>query len=223
MFVFRVLGIFLVCLLVDFSSSAVRADERVSLRDADGLKLYRLPKSAELIVEANRDTLTLLDGDTFSLSILRFRLKGIDAIEPGQSCGRTQCGELARQALDRLFDQPVVRCSIAATHGGRPKTDRNRFVASCFAGDTNVAAEMVRTGWAFADKKQTVPEFVVLESEARLRRLGGHKFDVEKPWIWRKRVNKRNRPTDPIQLFGSASTLGKKNFCDRMCQAGDGN
>src|SRR5262249_776433 len=91
----------------------------------------------------------VIDGDTLEVRGTRLRLGGIGAAEAAQICvgpGAVayDCGYEARQELARLIGGQAVRCSGTGT-------DRSHQpLAVCHAGQTNLNAEMVRSGWAIA-------------------------------------------------------------------------
>jgi len=88
------------------------------------------------------------DGDSLTLDGVRVRLAGIDAPETDQSCTllgeRHPCGREAREHLVHLIAARPVSCSWS-------REDRyGRRLGRCRAGDTDLNAEMVRSGWALA-------------------------------------------------------------------------
>ena len=102
------------------------------------LCLFASPVSAE--------TVRVIDGDGLRLDGVSVRLWGIDAPELRQTCQQSgnlyPCGERARDALQAALRDSVPRCE-------RVSGDRyGRTVARCFVGDDDLAAIMVRQGWA---------------------------------------------------------------------------
>jgi endonuclease YncB( thermonuclease family) len=108
------------------------------------------PVVRPFVVPADRFAghLRIADGDSLELDGVRIRLLGIDAPELDQTCRAAgephPCGREAREHLLHLI-------------GGRPVTclstelDRyGRRLGHCRAGDVDLNAEMVRTGWAVA-------------------------------------------------------------------------
>ncbi len=112
----------------------------------------------------------IIDGDTIEIGATRIRLEGIDAPEGGQTCARAgggtwRCGQAASVELQRLIGRASVRCE---SHG----TDRyGRMLGICFNGPTDINAEMVRRGFAWAFVKYS-RAYVAEEAEARARGLG---------------------------------------------------
>ena len=94
-------------------------------------------------------TARISDGDTIRVQGTRIRLNGIDAPENDQVCidksNKTYaCGIAARDALARLIQGRAIACR-------GDKIDRyGRQIMTCFAGETDINASMVATGWALA-------------------------------------------------------------------------
>ncbi|MDR1828153.1 MAG: thermonuclease family protein [Methylobacteriaceae bacterium] len=138
------------------------------------------------------------DGDTLNYGHYRVRLYGIDAPELDQYCssaeGENPCGRTSRDALSGLAKNKPLRCEVKATDKyGRP-------VAVCIDTSTNtdIAAEMVRNGWAIsagAYRKE--------QREARAASRGLWSMEFEKPKDWRARKNASflDRILDRIGLF----------------------
>ena len=88
-------------------------------------------------------TARIVDGDTIWIGDVKIRLHGIDAPESRQECtGRDgeshRCGEAATEALRALTGSQPVRCE-----GGT--YDRyKRLIASCYTGNIDLDAELVR-------------------------------------------------------------------------------
>lgn len=93
----------------------------------------------------------VVDGDTLWVCdrgvCTKIRLCGIDAPERGQ-----RGYQEATAALSRLVNGKIVRC--VQVGGGTPcdghsrPVNGDRIVAQCYAGSTDVAAELVRAGFA---------------------------------------------------------------------------
>ena len=127
-------------------------------------------------------TARVIDGDTLEVGGTRLRLAGIDAAEAAQICvgpGAVayDCGYEARQELVRLIGDQVVRC-------GGTGTDRSHQpLVVCHAGQTNLNAEMVRSGWAVAWQSR---DYQRLEDEARAARRGLWQGKFQQPDQWRR-------------------------------------
>lgn len=91
----------------------------------------------------------VVDGDSFILNGVAYRLDGIDAPEYRQSCTAPDgtawaCGRETRRALAALMAGRAITCdSVAEDRYGRR-------VARCRAGSTDLALAQVQAGWALA-------------------------------------------------------------------------
>jgi len=98
--------------------------------------------------ETYSGTARAVDGDSLDLGGRRVRLIGIDAPEYGQTCkkagGTTLCGRRAHAAVKFLVSGKSVKCESY----GFDRYDRT--LAKCWAGETDLGAAMVRTGWAIS-------------------------------------------------------------------------
>ncbi len=117
----------------------------------------------------------IVDGDTIEIAGTRIRLEGIDAPEGDQQCAQRgggggtdrtwRCGQVATEELQRLVGRTPVRCD------GRGTDKYGRTLAICFSGATDINAEMVRRGMAWAFVKYS-SAYVAEEAEARARGVG---------------------------------------------------
>jgi len=114
----------------------------------------------------------VIDGDTIEVAGTRIRLEGIDAPEGDQQCARAggagdtwRCGQVATEELQRLVGRTALRCDSRGTD------KYGRMLAICFAGETDINAEMVRRGFAWAFVKYSTV-YVAEEAEARKRGVG---------------------------------------------------
>ena len=112
----------------------------------------------------------ILDGDTIEIASTRIRLEGIDAPEGGQTCagaggGTWRCGQAASAELQKLIGRASVRCE------SRGNDRYGRVLGICFVGTTDINAEMVRRGFAWAFVKYS-RAYVTEEAEARARGIG---------------------------------------------------
>lgn len=127
----------------------------------------------------------VIDGDTLDIAGTRVRLEGIDAPESGQGCvgawgGSWNCGTAATRALAALVAGREVRCK------GSERDSYDRLIAICHVEATEINAEMVRSGhaWAFVRYSRRL---VGVEREARRMRLGIWQADNEPAWDYRAR------------------------------------
>lgn len=130
-------------------------------------------------------TAYVVDGDTLVLDGREYDLAHIDAPERDQVCGfkkwRYACGRMATFALIEILGEHWVRC----------EPQRNApSAATCYIGPTelakDVAAMMVRRGWALAHKPDR-SRYAAEEKAARAAKAGLWKGVFDKPWEWRKR------------------------------------
>ncbi|MBP0465785.1 thermonuclease family protein [Roseomonas sp. PWR1] len=127
-----------------------------------------------------------VDGDTLAAGADRLRINGIDAPEMAQSCERAgaayPCGRLARDAMASILGRGMVDCEIlgADQYGRRIARCRNE------AGQ-DIAAELVRQGWAIAFRRFSL-DYVGQEDEARRARRGIWDGRFEEPDAYRARI-----------------------------------
>lgn len=127
-----------------------------------------------------------IDGDTLAAGADRLRINGIDAPEMAQTCERDgaayPCGRLARDAMAAILGNGAVACEIlgADQYGRRIARCRNE------AGQ-DIAAELVRQGWAIAFRRFSL-DYVPQEDEARRERRGVWAGRFEEPDAWRARA-----------------------------------
>ena len=126
----------------------------------------------------------VVDGDTLHINQTKIRLHGIDAPEMKQTCrtskGEEQmCGQLAKQALERLIRGQDVVCK------GDKRDRYKRLIAVCYVGPLNINKQMVVDGWAMAYRKYS-KDYVMAETFANSRREGLWRGEFEPPWEWRK-------------------------------------
>lgn len=125
----------------------------------------------------------VLDGDTIEISGQRIRLEGIDAPEGSQTCARAgggtwRCGQEASNALQKLIGRQSVRCENRGTD------TYGRMLGICFVGSTDINAEMVRLGlaWAFVKYSRT---YVTEEADVRGRGAGIWQAPTTTAWDYR--------------------------------------
>jgi endonuclease YncB( thermonuclease family) len=133
--------------------------------------------------ESHEGAARVVDGDTISVGSVTIRLHGIDAPESAQTCaaangGSWSCGAEATRALTRLIGRRPVACAPT----GNDKY--GRMLAVCRAGETDLGAEMVRTGhaWAFVRYSR---DYMGQEEQARSQRLGIWQAPTQTAWDYR--------------------------------------
>lgn len=128
-----------------------------------------------------------VDGDSLELEGRSIRLTGLDAPELAQTCladGKPYpCGRQARSVLASIADKAPLDCRIA----GQDRFGRD--LAQCFAGGTDIAAELVRLGWALADG-----DYEREQAQARAAAAGIWRGTFQPPADWR-----RDNPRPPSE------------------------
>lgn len=131
--------------------------------------------------------LQVVDGDTLNVEGRRIRLHGIDAPERGQACTKNgenyDCGKASREYLTYLLTGEKVICER------RSQDKWGREVATCTAGGKDIAALMVRQGWAVAYTEYSTA-YVEDEQFARANDMGMWAKDFMLPKEWRNRQEK---------------------------------
>lgn len=126
---------------------------------------------------------SVIDADTIEMRDTRFRLFGIDAVEARQLCHREgkawPCGRRAAFALSDHLGQRPVTCVPTG------KKSWERLVARCFLAGKDIAAWLVREGWAVASPKHSA-DYLEMEAEARRLSKGIWQGSFTKPWECRK-------------------------------------
>ncbi len=116
------------------------------------------------------------------------RLRGADAPDLDQSCtsldGREwYCGRAAAANLLELVKNQDIRCQ------GTEKDRHGRLLAVCWKGKMDIAREMVRLGWAMADREERT--YRTEESNAHIAALGLWQGKFDDPTDWRLRRGRR--------------------------------
>lgn len=127
----------------------------------------------------------VIDGDSLQIGGSRIRLAGIDAPEMGQQCRialeKQNCGELSKDHLAALIGKSQIRCKWS-------RFDRyDRLLGTCFIGDSDINAELVKQGMALAYRRYT-DKYVPQEEIARRAGVGLWSLKFVPPWDWRKGV-----------------------------------
>ena len=128
-------------------------------------------------------TARVVDGDTLEVAGERVRLWGVDAPERSQTCRLAaqtwRCGRSAAEALGRLVEGREVRCEP------RDRDRYGRVVAVCTIDGSDVAATMVREGWALNFERYSEGAYRGAQQEARGKRAGLWQGQFIPSWQWR--------------------------------------
>ena len=124
----------------------------------------------------------VIDGETVEVGTARFRLYGIDAPDPRQTCeirGRSyKCGHVSKTALMDLVAGVKIRCVPLA------KAESGTRWATCYAGGYDLAEGMVHTGWALAMSRNG-GKYLRIERQAEQARRGLWQGRFIRPWEWK--------------------------------------
>ena len=115
--------------------------------------------SAEEIISSPILPVKVVDGDSLEIGPHRIRLMGIDAPEYSQYCKDNQqqkypCGKDSLDYLQKLIANNQVRCTV------HQKDKYNRDLCTCYVNNSNINAEMVRSGHAivYLDSQYTAEQ-----------------------------------------------------------------
>jgi endonuclease YncB( thermonuclease family) len=145
--------------------------------------------------------------DTLRVGGSLVRLAGIEAHESEQRCGRGsnrwRCSSVAETVLSRLVNSRTANCSLSGAD------EAGRALGRCTVGGTDVAAELVRQGYVFAEGG-LLASYTGEERAARAAKAGLWAGEVERPAEYRAKVweeAKRRAPDGcPIKGQVTAST-----------------
>ena len=162
----------------------------------------------------DRESISVIDGDTLQVAGRIVQLAGIDAPEIGQVCVHGDqdwhCGLRAAYALHKFIElaaDPVVCSRLIESPDGT-------LVGTCEAGDENLALTMLRGGYA------VVPQsggyfYRSVEERAREAGLGLWASRFVLPWDWRRgeRLPEEALWADrACQILGTISDTGQKLY-----------
>ncbi|MCF1743730.1 thermonuclease family protein [Paradevosia shaoguanensis] len=130
---------------------------------------------------------TRVDADIIMVGKQRVILWAVDAPERSQFClidtKKWGCYEAATRVLDDILKTGEVTCTL---QDGKPDPFGRRY-GVCKIGDTDIAAELVKQGYALALTDQG-EDYSAIQKEAEAAKVGlwrdGVKF--ENPWDWRR-------------------------------------
>ena len=128
---------------------------------------------------------SVIDGDTIEIHGQRIRLWGIDAPESRQPCYIAgmywPCGRRAAFALSDELGQKTVTCNA------RDRDRYHRIVAICSLAGEDIAAWLVRNGWALDWPRYSHGAYAAEQDQAANASRGMWQGEFEKPWEWRHR------------------------------------
>jgi len=118
-------------------------------------------------------------------NVVAFRLWGVDAPEPGQTCWIDEqewdCFGGALDKLEELITGKLVTCSLRQDSN---RTRRGKIYAVCLNADrVDLALAMVEAGWALAVVDQT-KDYVPAEEAAEKAGIGMWRGSFEEPWVF---------------------------------------
>ncbi|MET0547288.1 MAG: thermonuclease family protein [Caulobacterales bacterium] len=124
-------------------------------------------------------TASVSDGDTLKFDGFRVGLWGIDAPERGQTCGKTDAGALAENALRTLANGKRTVCEVR-DYDSKTK----RPIATCTVDGEDLAASLVEQGWAYPRNSQNA--YGVEQSRAKASMKGVNILSCDSPSKWRR-------------------------------------
>lgn len=171
----------------------------------------------ELTISADPSAISVIDGDTFWLSIFKVRLKNIDTPETDQTCRKIDttinCAEQVRRALEGYLKRGRVSCSIAFKQYGRPAMSYNRYLATCTQAGVDIGLQLVSEGWAYTAghpanqaNDPTIKLYAAALAEAMRSEAGLHAYKHVTPEEWR-REKRQKVPIDCVEA--------KSRFCKK--------
>ncbi|RUS63556.1 thermonuclease family protein [Pseudorhodobacter sp. E13] len=149
------------------------------------------------------------DGDSLRIGAERIRLFGIDAPELKQRCdpsGRNwACGKWAKDALQQIVSQGVLRCEAVE------KDRYGRTVARCMVGQRDVAALMVRAGAATAFTRYST-DYVAQERAAKAEARGLWSGAMTAPGDYRQIAKRGSTAPSGCVIKGNISAKGARIY-----------
>jgi endonuclease YncB( thermonuclease family) len=130
----------------------------------------------------------IVDGDTLEVSHTLIGLYGVDAPEVGQVCedfsGKPyDCGELAKENLTEILGDGAVNCEVES------EDQYDRLVSRCILDDKDIAAEMVRDGFAVPFERYS-EDYISVGLDAQANKVGLWAGKFQMPWDVRNATGK---------------------------------
>ncbi len=152
------------------------------------LMLAPVPVALGQSADTASGTAQAIDGDIITIDNLRIILWGVDAPDRNETC--TQGSELypcyanSVQALTALVAQGPVTCTLK----GAPDRLNRRF-GICMTGATDINAEMVKQGMAFAFVPQST-DYAGAQAGAKSAKIGIWQDGVSAQPPWELRLSR---------------------------------
>lgn len=146
----------------------------------------------KIIRVSEGDTVVLLDRDNAQHKI---RLHGIDAPETGQPYG-----DESKEYLSDLIADKTVTVDV------KGKDQYKCVLGVIYLGNTNINAEMIRSGYAWNYKYSKDKYYIKLQEKAKEQKKGLWKDkNTIDPWQWRKE-RKVSYRTSEAKIYTNVST-----------------
>jgi len=146
--------------------------------------------------------------DTLRVGATLVRLAGVEAHESEQRCGRGsnrwRCSGVAETVLARLINSRTVSCGLSGSD------EAGRTLARCTVGQIDVAAELVRQGYLFAEGG-ILARYASEEREARAAKAGLWGGEVERPAEYRAKLweEAKRRAPDGCPIKGQITSSAR--------------
>ena len=160
------------------------------LRSADGVGTTvanLAPDDARQVTVSSKISgpATAISGDLLRVDGTLVRLEGIEAPAPAQPCYRENgrrwsCASASRTGLNKIIRGHPVTCTPSG------QDESGRALAHCAVdGSTDIATELVRSGYVFATSHSFFSSLSSEEETARNSKLGIWQGEVVRPQEWR--------------------------------------
>jgi endonuclease YncB( thermonuclease family) len=146
--------------------------------------------------------------DTLRVGGTLVRLAGVEAHESEQRCGRGsnrwRCSGVAETVLARIINSRTVSCAVSGSD------EAGRTLARCTVGQTDVAGELVRQGYVFAEGG-ILARYAGEEREARAAKVGLWGGEVERPAEYRAKLweEAKRRAPDGCPIKGQVTSSAR--------------